>query len=433
MSVSAERGKNLFAEEAVLGAAFLGAEHAARVSAELTAESFADPRNARVFAAVRDLCGAGKPVDLVTVSAALDSSGIGAAYLADLSGKTPTAAHLAAHIELVQEAHREREAARGIQEQQAALADGGAGAFLKAWQAVGDRVNGLGAADIPAIGEYIMEAVQAIGDRARRGIPTGFLDLDVVIDGLHGGDLIVLGARPSVGKTALAGNIAVNVAKHGGWVAFFSLEMGKEQLAQRFAMSEARVGRQDVVQGDGKAAARLMAAEGRMERLPLYIDDSGAQDMPHIRAACYRLHARHGLALIVVDYIGLISAPQRKNGTREQEVAALSREFKRLARELNVPVLLLSQLNRGMMNRSDPRPMLSDLRESGALEQDADVVLLLHRAMEEDEAGEFRESENLARLSVAKNRNGAVKEIGLYFRGAWFRFEGMAQQSARPA
>lgn len=429
MNISPEHGKTVVASGAVLGAALIDAECAARVCAELTGESFADPKHARIFDAVQKLRKAGSPIDPVTVSAALDGDDIDAAYLARLMEQTPTTAHLPAHIDLVRTAHREREAARGIAAQQAALADGGVDAFLKALKDAADRVNGLGAADVPSIGEYIMDAVQAIGDRARMGTPTGFRDLDSVINGMRGGELLVLGARPSVGKTALAGNIAVNVAKRGGGVAFFSLEMGREQLAQRFAMSEARVSRQDVMQGNTEDAARLMEAAERVARLPLYIEDGGAQDMAHIRATCYRLHARHGLALIVVDYIGLIDTPQRKNGTREREVAELSREFKRLARELNVPVLLLSQLNRGMMNRSDPRPMLSDLRESGALEQDAGVVLLLHRATASDGA----EDEHIARLSVAKNRNGAVKEIGLYFRGAWFRFEGMAQQSARPA
>lgn len=429
MNISTERGQNFMAEASVLAAALIEEVCAARVCAELTGESFADPKHARIFDAVQKLRKEGSPIDPVTVSAALDGGGIDMEYLARLMEQTPTTAHLPAHIDLVRTAHREREAARGIAAQQTALADGGVAAFSQAWQTTGERVNGLGAADVPPIKEYLMDAVQAMGDRTQFGLATGFGDLDAVTHGMRGGELLVLGARPSVGKTALAGNIAVNVAKRGGGVAFFSLEMGREQLAQRFAMSEARVSRQDVMQGNTEDAARLMEAAERVARLPLYIEDGGAQDMAHIRATCYRLHARRGLALIVVDYIGLIDTPQRKNGTREREVAELSREFKRLARELNVPVLLLSQLNRGMMNRSDPRPMLSDLRESGALEQDADVVLLLHRATASDGA----EDEHIARLSVAKNRNGAVKEIGLYFRGAWFRFEGMAQQSARPA
>ena len=404
------------AERAVIGAAMIEAAFVPYFVSELSADSFTDPARGRIYQEIAKLHEAGQAVDLVTLSTALDGSGICASYLAEIMCEVPTAANAHAYLSIVQEAHKQRVLARGLRE---ALeqTENGTGDGIAAAQAAIDAANALGAMEIEPIGAYAMEAVQAIGEK-RNSTPTGFCVLDKTLDGLHGGDLVILAARPSVGKTALAMNIATNIVREGTPVAMFELEMDKEKIAQRIAHSLSRISRAQVMTGNATAAEKITQAAEDMAELPLHIIDRSGMTFAQIKAQCYRIKQRGGLGLIVVDYLGLIKTSQRRNGTREQEVAELSRSFKLLARELDCPILLLCQLNRGVESRTDATPSLSDLRESGAIEQDADAVLLLYRDKDND---------RIVNLRIAKNRNGEVGTIPLYFHGEHFLFQSGAR------
>jgi len=405
------------AERAVIGAAMIEAAFVPYFVSELSADSFTDPARGRIYQEIAKLHEAGQAVDLVTLSTALDGSGIGASYLAEIMCEVPTATNAPAYLSIVQEAHKQRILARGLREALEQAENGSADSIATAQAAI-EAANALGAIEIEPIGAYAMEAVQAIGER-RNSTLTGFPDLDYALDGLHGGDLVILAARPSVGKTALALNIATNIARKGTPVAVFELEMDKQKIVQRIAHSLARISKEQVLTGNATAAEKITQAAEDIAKLPLHIIDRGGMTFAQIKAQCYLIKQRGGLGLIVVDYLGLIKTSQRRNGTREQEVAELSRSFKLLARELQCPVLLLCQLNRGVESRADAIPSLSDLRESGAIEQDADAVLLLYRDKDND---------RIVNLRIAKNRNGEVGTLSLYFHGEHFLFQGVARE-----
>lgn len=405
------------AERAVIGAAMIEAAFVPYFVSELSADSFTDPARGRIYQEIVKLHEAGQAVDLVTLSTALDGSGICASYLAEIMGEVPTTTNAPAYLSIVQEAHKQRVLARGLREALEQAESGSVDSIATAQAAI-DVANAFGSIEVEPIGAYAMEAVQAIGER-RNSTLTGFYVLDKTLDGLHGGDLVILAARPSVGKTALALNIATNIARKGTPVAVFELEMDKQKIVQRIAHSLARISKEQVLTGNATAAEKMTQAAEDIAKLPLHIIDRGGMTFAQIKAQCYRIKQHGGLGLIVVDYLGLIKTTQRKSGTREQEVAELSRSFKLLARELQCPVLLLCQLNRAVESRADAIPMLSDLRESGAIEQDADAVLLLYRDKDND---------HIVNLCVAKNRNGETGIVPLYFRGEHFLFQGAARE-----
>ncbi|NHC16381.1 replicative DNA helicase, partial [Motilibacter deserti] len=276
--------------------------------------------------------------------------------------------------------------------------------------------------------EGALDEIEAIGSRggAMVGVPTGFADLDELTNGLHGGQMIIIAARPAMGKSTLALDFARAASiKSGLTSAFFSLEMGRNEITMRLLSAEARVPLHHMRTGtmtddDWNRLARRM---GEVSEAPMFIDDSPNMTMMEIRAKCRRLKQRHDLKLVIVDYLQLMQSGKRVE-SRQQEVSEFSRSMKLLAKELDVPVIALSQLNRGPEQRTDKKPMMSDLRESGSLEQDADMVMLLHREdvyeKESPRAGE-------ADIIVAKHRNGPTATITVAFQGHYSRFVDMAQ------
>ncbi len=272
-----------------------------------------------------------------------------------------------------------------------------------------------------------MEEIEAAGHRGEGmvGVPTGFAELDRLTNGLHPGQMIVLAARPAIGKSTLALDIARSASiKHGLTSVIFSLEMSRNEITMRMLSAEARVPLQNMRKGQMRDEdwQKLAATMGKISSAPLFIDDSPNMSLMEIRAKCRRLKQRHDLKLVIIDYLQLMSSGKRVE-SRQQEVSEFSRALKLLAKELEVPVIAISQLNRGAEQRTDKKPMLSDLRESGAIEQDADVVILLHREdayeRESPRAGE-------ADLIVAKHRNGPTDTIVVAFQGQYARFVDMA-------
>jgi len=275
--------------------------------------------------------------------------------------------------------------------------------------------------------ESTVDEIEASGHRGEgmTGVPTGFFELDELTHGLHPGQMIVIAARPAVGKSTFALDFARSAAiKNNLSTVMFSLEMGRNEIAMRLLSAEATIGLQDLRKGTIKDEqwSKIATTMGRMNDAPLFIDDSPNMSLMEIRAKCRRLKQQHDLKLVILDYLQLMSSG-KKVESRQQEVSEFSRALKLLAKELQVPVIALSQLNRGSEQRSDKRPMVSDLRESGSIEQDADMVILLHREdvydKESPRAGE-------ADILVAKHRNGPTKDIVVAFQGHYSRFANMA-------
>jgi replicative DNA helicase len=272
-----------------------------------------------------------------------------------------------------------------------------------------------------------VDEIEASGHRGEgmTGVPTGFYELDELTHGLHPGQMIVIAARPAVGKSTFALDFARSAAiKHNLATVMFSLEMGRNEIAMRLLSAEATIGLQDLRKGTIKDEqwSKIATTMGRMNDAPLFIDDSPNMSLMEIRAKCRRLKQQHDLKLVILDYLQLMSSG-KKVESRQQEVSEFSRALKLLAKELQVPVIALSQLNRGSEQRQDKRPMVSDLRESGSIEQDADMVILLHREdvydKESPRAGE-------ADILIAKHRNGPTKDIVVAFQGHYSRFANMA-------
>ena len=409
------------AERAVLGSMLLSREAAEACGAELRPEDFGSLAARVVFTAMQGLLGAGQAVDTVTVLAALQREGSldsvgGAPYIARLGVEVPSAANARHYVDIVQDASRRRTLVAGLREAEKAAQAGEADYIGLAQEAV-EAARAIGSGGAAPVGREALDAVERIGQRDAAH-PTGFGDLDWYLGGgLHDGDLIILGARPSMGKTALALNLALHAALAGEAVAVVTLEMTKEQLLQRAAFCLAGVDAYSAARGIG--AQRLIAAAERLSKTRLYVFEPPGPTPQQVQAACYRVRQREKrLGLVVVDYLQLMETRSRKNSSRAEDVAEVSRAMKRLAKALRCPVLALSQLNRALEGRANKRPMLADLRESGALEQDADVVGLLHRPG----YGNPQADQGAAERILAKNRNGATDTLALIWEGKYMRF-----------
>ncbi|MDR3203006.1 MAG: replicative DNA helicase, partial [Bifidobacteriaceae bacterium] len=403
----------------------------------LRAEDFYRAAHETVFAAVMDLYGAGEPVDAITVAAELTRRGDiarigGAGYIHDLIASVPTAANAGYYAQIV----RERAILRR-------LVEAGTRITQLGYSTEGDDVQDLvntAQAEVYAVTEReasedykplgmlvepLLDEIEAIkaNSGSMSGVPTGFPNLDRLTNGLHPGQMVIVAARPGMGKSTLGLDFARAASiRHGLTSAIFSLEMSHKEITQRLISAESGVLLTKLRSGDLQEDdyARIVRKLEAMEKAPLFIDDSPNMSLMEIRAKCRRLKQRHDLKLVVVDYIQLMSSGKRVE-SRQQEVSEFSRALKLLAKELDVPVVAISQLNRQSEQRKDKRPALSDLRESGSLEQDADVVILLHRpgADEKDSQGgprERRDNED-AQLLIAKHRNGPTRDIDVLFRG----------------
>jgi replicative DNA helicase len=427
------------AEQSVLGSMLISKDAIADVVEAVRGTDFYRPAHEIVYDAIIDLYGRGEPADPVTVAAELQRRGElqrigGAPYLHTLSANVPIAANAGYYAEIVREkAILRRLVEAGTKIVQIGYAgEGQVDDVVDAAQAevykVTDRRASEDYAPLKDIMEGVLDEIEAIGNREAGlyGVPTGFVDLDDLTNGLHGGQMVIIAARPAVGKSTLALDLCRAASIHNNLTSvFFSLEMTRSEITMRLLSAEAKVPLNHIRNGNMKDDdwTKLARKMGEVSSAPMFIDDSPNMTMMEIRAKARRLKQRHDLKLIVIDYMQLMSSG-KKVESRQLEVSEFSRQIKLLAKELEVPVVALSQLNRGPEQRSDKRPMMSDLRESGSLEQDADMVILLHREdvyeKESPRAGE-------ADLIVAKHRNGPTAEIVVSFQGHYSRFVDMAR------
>ncbi|HEY6555720.1 MAG TPA: replicative DNA helicase [Polyangiaceae bacterium] len=462
---------DLDAEGAVLSSVLLSPDSFDRVQEILQPEHFYADANRRVFEAVLDLQSSGRPVDIISVAGWLrDRNRLqqvgGTPYLAQLADATPAVAHAEAHARIIREKWRLRQLI-GTCQRVAAEGYGDCGevqAFIdQAEQAVFDIARVPEGSTVVTVKDAIHGAFQILAEAARRGggitgVPTGFVELDKRCAGLHKGDLYIVAGRPGMGKTAFVMNMAVNVAKPrrvelsadadpyseapieepGSGVAFFSLEMPREQLASRLLSGEARVDVSRIRSGDLRREDwnKLTEAASRLSRMPIWLDDTPALTLLDLRAKVRRIQAdlkrpdgdmpAKGLGLVCVDYLQLMQG-RRDAGSREQEISELSRGLKQLAKELEVPVLALSQLNRSVETRTskDKRPQLSDLRESGAIEQDADTIMFIYR---DDYYFKDSPDKGIAEIIIAKQRNGPTGKIMTKFSPEYTRFDNLARE-----
>ena len=428
--------QDLVAEQSVLGGMLLSKDAIGEVVEIIRHRDFYRPAHELIFDVIVDLYGRGEPADAVTVSAELTKRGEiaragGAPYLHTLISAVPTAANASYYAKIV----RERAIARRLVEagtkivQLGYAAEGDVDGIVDmAEQEVYQVTERRAGEDFVQLNTLIPAALDQIekmqaGDLAE-GIKTGFKDLDVLTNGFHPGNMIVIAARPAVGKSTLGLDIARNASIHNGDCSvIFSLEMSRSEITMRMLSAEARVALNNIRSGtlSDEEWGRLARRMGEISEAPLFIDDSPNLSMMEIRAKARRLKQRHDLKLVVIDYLQLMSSGKRVEN-RQQEVSEFSRHLKLMAKELNVPVIAISQLNRSPEQRSDKKPMLSDLRESGSIEQDADVVILLHR----DDMYDAQNRSGEADFIVAKHRNGPTRTITVSAQLHFARFFDMA-------
>ena len=429
---------DMAAEAAVLGAMLLSKDAIADVVESLKVEDFYRPAHATVYAAILDLYARGEPADAVMVAGELTKSGEiarigGASYLHTLVSMVPTAANASYYAEIVTErAVLRRMVTAGTRiVQMGYAAEGDVYDLVDRAQAeVYDLTSGRTSEDYAPLRDIFdgtLNEIEAIASHGGQmvGVPTGFADLDALTNGLHPGQLVIIAARPAIGKSTLGLDLARSASiKHGLTSVIFSLEMARNEIVMRLMSAEAQVPLNHMRSGTMSDAdwQKLARKSGAIVEAPMFIDDSPNMSMMEIRAKCRRLKQKHDLRLVIVDYLQLMSSG-KKVESRQQEVAEFSRALKLLAKELEVPVIAIAQLNRGPEQRQDKKPMMSDLRESGSLEQDADVVILLNREdayeKESPRAGE-------ADFIVAKHRNGPTATITVAFQGHYSRFVDMA-------
>ena len=419
------------AEKSVLGSILMDRDAVVAVVEFLRPEHFYVEKHKSIFEAVMNLYQEREPIDVVSVSERLkkqkDLTLVGAGYLAELVNGVPTAAHAEHYAHLVKDMYTKRMlivAAGKISD----LAFDDAGDVRQILDNAESTVFSLSQQNLRQVFVPVKEILAESFDRldelhksagSLRGVPTGFKELDNILAGMQDSNLLILAARPGMGKTALALNMGLHSAlKHKMPVGFFSLEMSREELIDRLLVSHAEIDAWKMKTGrlDDSELNKLSEAMGELYEAPLYIDDTPGMSILEMRTKARRLQSEHGLKLIVVDYLQL-ARPVRNLDNRVQEVAEVSQGLKNLARELKIPVLALSQLSRNVESRGVKRPQLSDLRESGAIEQDADVVMFLWRENDDD-------LENV-KIEIAKHRNGAMGSIPLRFKGDKIKFYGV--------
>ena len=428
--------QNIQAEQAVLGAMLLKKDAIAEAAEKLRPEDFYREAHRLVYQAILELFRRDEAADLVTVTEQLkktdnlEKAG-GIAFVTSLANAVPTAANLEYHARIVLEKARLRnliDTATEIAgeayedaEEIGSLMDDAEKKIL--------AVTGRGSSfDLTSIGDLVLDVFSKVEERSKQknaltGLASGFVDLDRLTSGFQPSDLILVAARPSMGKTAFTLNIATYVAvRLGKPVAFFSLEMSNTQLVQRMLCAEGGIDSQALRSGvlERDDWTRLISASDRLMKAPIFIDDTPGITVSELRSKARRIKAQHGLSLVVIDYLQLMQGRPGRNGdNRQQEISEISRSLKALARELGVPVIALSQLSRSVEARQIKRPMLSDLRESGSLEQDADIVMFLYR---EDYYDAETERKNITDVIIAKHRNGPIDTVQLFFEKRFTKF-----------
>lgn len=435
--------QDLAAEEAVLGSMLLSKDAIGDISEIIKGKDFYSPKHEQIFNAIVDLDSSGNPADALTVAEELNKRGQlknlgGPIFLHDLTAKVTVVANASHYANIVRDKAilRRLVTASDKISQMGYRAQGDVNDIVDAAQqeiyAVSDDKTRQDYASLSDLMELALDEIEMLSESDDMdGVPTGFLDLDELTNGLHPGQMIIVAARPGVGKSTLGLDFARAAAiKHGLCAAFFSLEMTKLEIVMRLISAETQIPLGNVRKGNLSEDEwqRIAPKVAQIAKAPMFIDDSPNMTMLEIRAKARRLKQRHDLKLLVIDYIQLMTSGKRVE-SRQVEVSEFSRQIKLLAKELEIPVVALAQLNRGSEQRTDKRPMLSDLRESGSLEQDADMVILLHR---EEMYTKDSKRQGEADFIVAKHRNGATKTIPVAFQGHFSRFCNMHRVSAPP-
>ena len=429
---------DLEAEQAVLGCMLTDKDAVISAVETLTEDDFYREDNKIIYKAILNLYNRAEPIDIITLKSELSAMGKfeavgGLEYLAELPDKVPTTSNVERYIKIVEETLRTLiKTANDLislgYDPTQDVEDIMDSAEKKIFNVMQKR-NQTGYSSIKDILVDSFTELEDLYNRKQHvtGVPTGFIDLDNKTAGLHNSDLILVAARPAMGKSAFALNIATNAAIQANvGVAIFSLEMSKEQMANRILGSVAMVDGNSI--RTGRIAdddwIKLATASGELSQTGIYIDDTPGISVMEIRAKCRKLKLEKNIGLVVIDYLQLVQGSNKKGGSREQEISEISRSLKILAKEINVPVIALSQLSRAPEQRPDHRPMLSDLRESGAIEQDADIVMFLYR---DDYYNEDSEKKNIAEVIIAKHRAGSTGTVELAWLGSYTKFANLAK------
>lgn len=433
--------QNLEAEQAVLGGILLKNSVLFNLVDLVGEDDFYSPAHRLVFQAILDLSRKNAPIDLVSLAEALRAAGRldevgGPAYLAELTSSTVSAANALHHAGIVREKAVQRKLISAAVDIITRCYDGGQETETlldESEQAIFSIADSRTTKGLHSSKDLVTRVFEQIEKRMENkelvtGVPTGYYQFDEYTAGLQPSDLIIIAGRPSMGKTAFAMNVAMRgSAMHGVPTAVFSLEMSMEQIMQRMLCCWGKVDLSKLRRGrlDDEDWSRLYDAANHLSAAPIFVDDTPAITTMDLRARCRRLKAEHGLGLIVVDYLQLMRA-SRHIESREQEISEISRSLKALAKELHVPVIALSQLNRKVEERADKRPMMSDLRESGAIEQDADVIIFLYRAAAYKKKEELTPEDNVAEVIIGKQRNGPTGMVRLTFLKESTSFENLS-------
>jgi len=429
---------DLVAEQSLLGAVFISPDAIISLADELTPDDFYKPANKIVFKTMLSLLEKGEPIDATTMVSALtnqgDISNIGGInYVVELVNSTPTSKNVEHYAKLVKEKATLRKVIADLSDSLSSAYQGDVSIsdiiakIEKSMLDISNQNTGTGFRNVADILDTHMQIVETRSqtDGFVTGLSTGFVGLDKITTGLHEGNLIILAARPAMGKTALALNIAKHVATMERKPAvIFSLEMGSEELIERMVASEGMIPGYHLKTGNLSTDEwkRLVHAQSNLYDVPIFVDDTAGIRISEIRSKARKLSQEMGgLGIIIIDYLQLITGSKREN--RQQIVSEISRELKILAKDLRVPVIALSQLSRSVEQRQDKRPMLSDLRESGSIEQDADIVAFLYRdAYYQKEQADSQEANNVTELILEKNRHGSLGTVKLYFHKEYTKF-----------
>ena len=423
------------AEQAIIGSMLTDKDAVIAAIEILREQDFYREDNRIIYSAILNLYNRSEPIDIITLKAELKSMGKleavgGLEYIVQLPDRVPTTSNVEQYIKIVEEKSMLRALIKTADElitlgydptqEVEQVIDTAEKKIFEVMQ----KKNQKGYSSMKDILIDTFTQLEQLYNQKEMitGVPTGFADLDYRTSGLHNSDLILVAARPAMGKSAFALNIATHAAVRGKVpVAIFSLEMSKEQMANRILCSEAMVDSAKVRTGkiDDEEWGKLAAASGELSEAGIYIDDTPGISVMEIRAKCRKMKLEKNIGLVVIDYLQLVQGSNRKGGSREQEIAEISRSLKILAKEINVPVIALSQLSRAPEQRVDHRPMLSDLRESDSIEQDADIVMFLYR---DDYYNEDTDKKNIAEVIIAKHRSGATGTVELLWLGNYTKF-----------
>ncbi len=447
--IMGEMPHSLEAEQALLGCLLLDTRIQVEVAAFLREEDFFAESHKHIFHAMLEIVKANQPVDLVTLSDMLEKLGSltqagGISYLAELTNVIPSSANYRRYLDIVTRDSLLRKLIKGSAEiiGECKTSQDKDSALAFAEKTVYDISNQSDTSEMVKISNVIPDVMTKFDELSKdkssyRGIKTKFKGLDNLLNGVHNSDLMILAARPAVGKTSFAMNIVENIAMQGYSVAVFSLEMGKDQLVQRMMCSVAGVSMESAMKGKMNKTEWLKIAKAReiLSNCKIYIDDSAMITPQQVLSKCRRLKSKAGLDLVMIDYIQLMNTEKSsKSDNRQQEISEISRNLKILAKEVNVPVLALSQLSRAVESRKG-RPQLADLRESGAIEQDADIVMFIHRpdrGATEKEIAEGKVQKNVAEIIVEKHRNGPTGLVKLFFKGECTKFLNLNEETGEP-